>query len=188
MTLSNNELSGSIPSELGDLLNLIYADGVDIIDCILEGNKFDINNITLFAPEFTVKDLNGNIIKSDELYERNKVTILYWWSYKCGFSTAFNKTLIGLQQMYGSNGLDILGLHVDWWDVTEREIVDYIETKDILWNNIFHTYGPEGNNVKGNNGGVPDVMVIDNNKHIIFSSRLYSRDDLPAFLYEYFQE
>ena len=102
-----NQLSGSIPEFIGNIesyKNVIlynnYFDGElpskvtahkdwhiywPLLVC---NTKVNLNNTKINGPEFTVTDLDGNTITSDELYERNKVTVLYQWGKWCEIGRA----------------------------------------------------------------------------------------------------
>lgn len=208
--LSYNQLTGEMPEFIGNMKSYKY---VQIYANLLEGEpptkvtehadwhiywprlvfgtKVNLTETDINAPEFTVKDMDGNTIKSDELYENNTITILYKWGKWCGYSLQYNETLKKIYEQYHKKGLEILGSY-SIGSETENEIKTYIN-ENIPWPNHFIVYrneaaGTEPNYITqlGLIGTVPEIIVVDSNKKVIFQGYTESRFDLPLILAEYF--
>ena len=176
-------ISSLSDSEAVDIINDMYADdAADLFEempanvvahkdwqnywsVLVRGTNINLYNTKINAPEFTVIDMNGNTITSDELYERNKVTVLFHWGdLACTPSLAYNKTLKGLYERYGSMDFEILGVYSPGSE-TEQRLQNYIKA-NIPWNNIIENHDI-GNRIP-NLWGVPRLIAVDNNKQVAY--------------------
>lgn len=101
VSLDNNLLSGTLPSELGtsSSLEYLYLYGNSLygdipsslqqnetlwnycMAYILQGNDFNTGSYYVEGPDFSVIDLNGNLIHSKQTYTENKYTVLWQFSH-----------------------------------------------------------------------------------------------------------
>jgi len=207
LMLANNQLTGSIPESLGNLINLQsmnfqynFLSGkipesftkLDVWkDCwqaIIIGNpELDLEDVYLPAPEFSVIDINGNQIISENEYNKNKLTILYDWGTWCPYSNAFNSTMLQLYNTYHRYGMEIIGSCVLLDSpMAVEETMSYLEKNSIPWKNIivssdnqidvFHVVSY-----------IPAVIVVDDKKEIIFQSLTEDYNDLAAVVHKYFE-
>ena len=205
--LANNQLTGSIPESLGNLINLQsmnfqynFLSGkipesftkLDVWkDCwqaIIIGNpELDLEDVYLPAPEFSVIDINGNQIISENEYNKNKLTILYNWGTWCPYSNAFNSTMLQLYNTYHRYGMEIIGSCVLLDSpMAVEETMSYLEKNSIPWKNIivssdnqidvFHVVSY-----------IPAVIVVDDKKEIIFQSLTEDYNELAAVVHKYFE-
>lgn len=190
--LYDNQFSGNLPEKVVN-----HKDW----DCwwphIVSGTDVDMKNVLINAPEFEVVDMNGNQINSDELYSKNKVTIIFEWEW-LGSSKSYIKTLNGLYQSYHSKGLEILSCNygeMNVYGATTQEVNDYIQ-QNMSWNNFVWRITDQSTGASENDielfrisiKGVPKLIVVDNNKQIIFQNYTEDENDLSAFLSDYFNE
>jgi len=66
---------------------------------------------TQMAPNFALKDLNGNTIQLSDL--RGKAVVLNFWATWCPPCKAEIPSFIELQKKYGPQGLQIVGISMD---------------------------------------------------------------------------
>lgn len=192
LDLSDNQFEGSIPESFAGLMNKLETLNLgynnfsgqipDVIvnhenwknlwiGCITGG--FDISGIKLPAPDFTVQDVDGNLISSDTEYAKNKLTAILHWSYTCPFSSVYlEEQLLPLYKMYKSRGFEVIGYCLD----RKNEIVDYVNEKQIPWRNFECTVD---NRIPGFFTRLtPTIFVVDQNKEVIFQSLTQNRNDI----------
>ena len=210
LNLYYNQLTGEIPAFIGNMKSyanvLLYynnlagtppvkvtehADWHIYWPQLVSGSKVNLTQTDINGPEFTVTDMNGQIVKSAELYENNTITILYKWGKWCGYSLQYNETLKKIYEQYHNKGLEILGSYSSN-NETENEAKDYID-KNIPWPNYFMSSGNEEKETAPNwitqfglISAVPEIIVVNSNKKVIFQGFTEDRFDLPLILVEYF--
>lgn len=109
------------------------------------------------APEFTLKDLQGNKISLSNY--RGKVVLLNFWSTTCGPCLEEIPSLIELQREYKGQGLVVLGIALDPSVKPVQELVaklkvEYINLMDINNDVYFDVYGLFGQ---------PISLIVDRN-------------------------
>ena len=202
LNLSLNQLTGNIPESIGNRETYAYLyihsnplsgeppikvvshkDWPMYWSILVRDTNINLYNTKINAPEFTVIDMNGNTIISDELYKRNKVTLLFsWGDIGCPPNMQYNQTIKGLYEKYGyRTDFEILGVYCPGSE-TEKEYKEYIK-KYIPWNNIL---GEKGNTIPSLSGG-SRLIAVDNNKEIIFQSYTEDLPEISLILYEYFE-
>ena len=91
------------------------------------------------APEFELKDLNGNLVKLSSL--RGKYVLIDFWASWCGPCRKEIPNVKNVYESFGDKGLVVIGLSVDnsekaWRKAVEEEQVDYLQLHDsdgIMW-------------------------------------------------------
>ncbi len=185
----NNAFSGQLPKSVlqhpnwkihwADILNQSCSDG----------EEFDLSNVEIPAPDFTVTDLNGLTLSSATEYGRNKYTVFYSWSTWCPFSHDFTVRLIPVYKAYQSKGLEIIGYSdVSPLNMPHDDIVavrEYVEKQNIPWRNFGWDQDTE-NMIAAFRpvGYTPFVAVADQNGKIVFQSVTENYEDLFTFLSE----
>jgi peroxiredoxin len=109
------------------------------------------------APDFTLKDLNGNKVSLSSY--RGKVVLLNFWSTTCGPCLEEIPSLIELQREFKSQGLVVLGIALDPSAKPVHELVaklkvEYTNLMDINNDVYFDVYGLFGQ---------PISLIIDRN-------------------------
>ena len=180
--LQNNMLSGKIPASIAKLN--VWKDRW--VDVIMGNLGLDIEGVPIPAPDFSVTDIYGNPIISENEYNKNKMTIIYDWGTWCPFSNAFNPTLIQLYETYHQYGLEIIGSCELSTASTAEETKTHIEKNSIPWKNFVTKAGNEIGIFHLVNT-VPSVVVVDNKKQVIFQSIRYGDYcNLPDIVKNYF--
>ena len=128
LDLSRNNLTGSLPKEfavMNSLVELAVWDNNltgrldEFVDTkymmyswgdILRYNAFDVSNLTLQAPEFSVTDINGEEIDSEVEYSSNDYVLLLQG---VDITTEEIDELEALYSNYADKGLEIIFWHYD---------------------------------------------------------------------------
>ena len=100
LNLINNYYTGKVPESIRNHPNFLNFWPSLLIQ---EGDGLDFTELTIPAPVFTIKYTNGNHADLSEIYKKNKYTLLYKWGWWCGFSEAFNQTLVPAYKSYKDN-------------------------------------------------------------------------------------
>lgn len=186
--LYDNQFSGDIPEKI-----ISHIDWNVYWPNFISRTNVNLENVSIGAPEFEVIDMSGNTINSDELYVKNKLTILLSWDWSC---RSYIKMLNELYQTYHSKGLDILScnyIETGYINVSTQDVDEYIK-QNIPWNNFIWTYkdeskGTEDNYIKQFTMGSlsePGVIVVDNDKQVVFQNFTDDKNGLSLFLSDYF--
>lgn len=162
--INNNHLSGQFPEELSKVmskdvditrlgLHSNYFSG-KIPEAIVKHSKFknlwteflaqygdiDTSDLILQAPEFSVTDIDGNVITSSQLYKNNKLTLLYNWEAWCSYSLAFNEKLIPTYNQLHKDGFEVLGVSILCDKAQPCVDIDtyrtYLQEKSVQWKNV----------------------------------------------------
>lgn len=180
----NNNLSGKIPS--------IFCDSPAWAHewiLILSNNSFyNLDDIYIPAPSFHVKDIDGNILDSKEIYPKNKYTAIFHWATWCGFSQSLMQVMIPLYERYKDYGLDIIGL----CDEEEQIIRDYANQTGIKWRNFISkrdnmldyisTFSSPASGYP--RASTPELTLIDSNGRVVFTDCINDRYKITEFLRE----
>lgn len=191
--IHDNEFSGQLPKSVLQHPNW-KIHWASILNLSSSGGKgFDLSNVEIPAPDFTVTDLNGLTLSSATEYSRNKYTVFYNWATWCPFSHDFTVKLIPLYKAYQSKGLEIIG----YSNVTEHSyphddiaaIEEYITKQNIPWRN-FAWDQDAGNMIEAfwYASYTPFVAVADQNGKIVFQSVTENYENLFTFLSEHLGE
>ena len=169
LRLQANKFSGEFPEQLTNIMDKVYNPiNLDLTDNYFSGKipeaiakhpKFkdmwttflcqfgdiDVTGLVLPAPDFELLDIDGNTIKSSELYKNNKLTLLYNWEAWCGYSDAFNKKLIPAYNKFHEKGFEVVGVSVlcdmAMPCVDEETYRKYISDNAITWRNASQIPG-----------------------------------------------
>ena len=182
LKLSGNLLTGSIPESMANLSNLknfaLHSNQFNgtipkafqetetwknFWPDILDNNEFDISNVRFYGPSFKdVKTLDGQTI-SDDIYTKNKLTILCTWLEWAG--TEYLDALKEMYAKYKDMGLEIICYS------KERDInviKDFMQKNSVEWT----TFSVEENKDKFllKNTFYPFANIIAPNGEIINTS------------------
>ena len=187
--ISQNVFSGSLPSAVLQHPNW-KIHWTEILNQDRDkGGKFDLSNVEIPAPDFTVTDLNGLTLSSATEYSRNKYTVFYHWATWCPFSLDFTVKLTPLYKAYQSKGLEIIGYSdVSLSSSPHDDLVavrEYIDRLNIPWRN-FAWNQDENNVIEAFRAAMytPFVAVADQTGHIVFQSVTEDYAKLLEFLSE----
>lgn len=194
----SNKFEGSLPEDFiislmdkipGNNLNLINNNFTGIVPesiknhpqfsnfwpsiLIQEGDGITLTDLSIPAPVFTAKDINGNTINTAEIYKKNKYTLLYKWAWWCPYSNAFSLKLIPAYRAYKDKGFEVVGLSSD---SNNEETRKYINEHGIQWTSVFYedwNWRADGNSNDNiaifSWGGIPHIFLVDQNGNIVFN-------------------
>ena len=142
-----NHLSGSISEEIQN-----HPNWYEFWQTIVFNNKFNYKNINLPGPRFEGVDIDGNSIRSEDVYSKNKYTIL--WSMDVDGAKKSNyvwnvDTMKYFHEKYRDYGVEILYAAAEW--DTKEAIKAFRDEYDVPMR-CFYTYGSGMENIIINNG------------------------------------
>ena len=121
-------------------------------------------------PAFEGKDLDGNEVKSDELFSANAVTVVNFWFTTCspcvgelGYLDALNKEL-------ADKGGALIGINSFTLDGDEKAIAEAKEVlakKGATYQNIYFGSGGDAGKFVENVFAYPTTYVVDRNGNIV---------------------
>jgi peroxiredoxin len=112
------------------------------------------------APEFTVKDLNGQLISSSEF--KDKVVIINFWATWCPPCKAEIPGFVEAYSEYQDQGLEIVGLSLD--QLSPEKVLEFARSYEINYpvamstEDIYEAYQP--------GPYIPSSIIIDKNGKI----------------------
>lgn len=205
LTLSRNSLTGTIPASFSDLTRLTELNISDnqlsgkipysIIERpwfkylwgeLIDNNQFDLSDLTFYAPEFSVTDINGNQIIAKEIYQANKYTILMNWCPGENISTI--NAMLQLYNTYKNKGVDMIA----WTDTDDR--VEVVRPSNTPWHNFLYTH-PDNYFYRSSDPyqeilnypkwyrGLPSIEIVDSESRVVWSN-LFSKQTIEDFFAE----
>ena len=223
MNLRNNHLLGSLPKEFNHYLSngisdfgYIYLDFNQLSGNIQDNiqhhpnwglhwqttalnNQFNLKDIYLPGPQFKGIDIDGDSIYSEDVYPKNKYTILWSIASNMAWGTGINWNATVMTQFYDkykNYGIDILYAADEWNTIEEIEALreEYniqfrcfntnrsAENRLIINQNKqckFLQYYLTPEDILGNS-----VMVVDSTGNTVFMSEIDGYEsELDQFLY-----
>jgi peroxiredoxin len=115
------------------------------------------------APDFTLKDINGKMVKLSDF--RGKAVVLNFWATWCPPCKIEIPWFEDLQQRYGSQGLEVVGVALD--DSSDAEIAKFAQ--DMKMNYPVLLGKEETSDLYGGVEALPTTFYIDRNGKIISS-------------------
>jgi peroxiredoxin len=76
------------------------------------------------APDFTLESVNGETVRLSDF--RGRTVLLYFWATWCGPCKIITPWFVGLQNKYGTQGFQVIGVAVDE-DATRAEIGEFAD-------------------------------------------------------------
>jgi len=151
---------GSTPSE-GESVDASAAGMTAGANASSEATKF---------PNFTGKDLDGNDVSSDELFSKNKVTVMNFWFTTCKPCVGELGDLEKLNQELAEKGGQVVGVNSFTLDGNKGEIADakdVLSKKGVTYKNIWFKSDGEAGKFTSNLFSFPTTYVIDQNGNIV---------------------
>ena len=121
-------------------------------------------------PSFTGKDLDGNDVSSDELFSKNKVTVMNFWFTTCKPCVGELGDLENLNQELAEKGGQVVGVNSFTLDGNEDAIADakdVLSKKGVTYKNIWFKSDSEAGKFTSNLFSFPTTYVIDQNGNIV---------------------
>ena len=144
------------------------GDGNDSSDNSKETSSDDSN--TQKFPGFEGKDLDGNEVKSSELFAGNAVTVVNFWFTTCGPCVGELSELDALNKELEGKGGALIGVNAFTLDGNENEIA---EAKDVLskngaaYQNVYFASDSEAGKFTMNIYAYPTTYVVDRNGNLV---------------------
>lgn len=151
---------GSTPSA-GESVNASTAGMTAGANASSEATKF---------PSFTGKDLDGNDVSSDELFSKNKVTVMNFWFTTCKPCVGELGDLENLNKELAEKGGQVVGVNSFTLDGNKGEIADakdVLSKKGVTYKNIWFKSDSEAGKFTSNLFSFPTTYVIDQNGNIV---------------------
>lgn len=121
-------------------------------------------------PAFEGKDLDGNPVKSDELFSGNAVTVVNFWFTTCKPCVSELPELEALHQELAQKGGAVIGINAFTLDGEEGAISDakdLLSKKGVSYQNIWFASDSEAGKFTSGLYAFPTTYVVDNNGNIV---------------------
>lgn len=121
-------------------------------------------------PAFEGKDLDGNPVKSDELFSRNAVTVVNFWFTTCKPCVSELPELEALHQELAQKGGAVIGINAFTLDGEEGAISDakdLLSKKGVSYQNIWFASDSEAGKFTSGLYAFPTTYVVDSNGNIV---------------------
>ncbi len=180
--IDDNDFSGKVPESIKN-----HPKFKDFWPSFLiQGGHLDISDVwgKIPAPEFTVKDMNGNTVNMMNVYSSHKYTIIYkggWW---CPWSRWLNQTLVPLYNAYKNIDPTLLEIvefnHIDDYPVVEGSLDEYVAENNIPWITIREKDYRDIYRNLSNYGFTPTVHLVDQQGNIVWTSIMNEKGMSPG--------
>ena len=121
-------------------------------------------------PAFEGKDLNGNTVKSDELFSGNTVTVVNFWFTTCNPCVGELSELDALNKELAKKGGALIGVNTFTLDGDEAaisEAKDVLAKKGVTYQNVYFASDGEAGKFTTNIFAYPTTYVVDRNGNIV---------------------
>ena len=121
-------------------------------------------------PAFDGKDLDGNTVKSDELFSANAVTVLNFWFTTCNPCVGELSELDALNKELAEKGGSLIGVNTFTLDGDEAaisEAKDVLAKKGATYQNVYFDSDGEAGKFTTNIFAYPTTYVVDRSGNIV---------------------
>ena len=121
-------------------------------------------------PAFEGKDLDGNTVKSDELFSANAVTVVNFWFTTCNPCVGELAELGALNKELAEKGGSLIGVNTFTLDGDEAaisEAKDVLAKKGATYQNVYFDSDGEAGKFTTNIFAYPTTYVVDRNGNIV---------------------
>ena len=121
-------------------------------------------------PAFEGKDLDGNTVKSDELFSGNAVTVVNFWFTTCNPCVGELAELDALNKELAQKGGALIGVNTFTLDGNEAaisEAKDVLAKKGATYQNVYFPSDGEAGKFTTNIFAYPTTYVVDRNGNIV---------------------
>ena len=121
-------------------------------------------------PAFEGKDLDGNRVKSDELFSANAVTVVNFWFTTCNPCVGELSELDALNKELAEKGGALIGVNTFTLDGDEAaisEAKDVLAKKGATYQNVYFASDGEAGKFTTNIFAYPTTYVVDRNGNIV---------------------
>lgn len=130
----------------------------------------DANGDVQKFPSFEGKDLDGNEVKSDELFSANAVTVVNFWFTTCSPCVGELGDLDALNKELADKGGALIGVNAFTLDGDETAIADAKEVlakKGAAYQNVYFDSSSPAGAFTANIFAFPTTYVVDRNGNIV---------------------
>ena len=131
--------------------------------------KSDDGSMQKFPP-FEGKDLDGNTVKSDELFSANAVTVVNFWFTTCNPCVGELAELDALNKELAEKGGSLIGVNTFTLDGDEAaisEAKDVLAKKGATYQNVYFNSDGEAGKFTTHIFAYPTTYVVDRNGNIV---------------------
>ena len=121
-------------------------------------------------PAFEGKDLDGNMVKSDELFSANAVTVVNFWFTTCNPCVGELSDLDALNKELAEKGGSLIGVNTFTLDGDETaisEAKDVLAKKGATYQNVYFDSDGEAGKFTTNIFAYPTTYVVDRSGNIV---------------------
>ena len=121
-------------------------------------------------PAFEGKDLDGNTVKSDELFSGNAVTVVNFWFTTCNPCVGELAELDALNKELAEKGGSLIGVNTFTLDGDEAaisEVKDVLAKKGATYQNVYFDSDGEAGKFTTNIFAYPTTYVVDRSGNIV---------------------
>lgn len=121
-------------------------------------------------PAFEGKDLDGNTVKSDELFSGNTVTVVNFWFTTCNPCVGELAELDALNKELAEKGGSLIGVNtftLDGDEVAISEAKDVLAKKGATYQNVYFDSDGEAGKFTTNIFAYPTTYVVDRSGNIV---------------------
>ena len=121
-------------------------------------------------PAFEGKDLNGNTVKSDDLFSKNAVTVMNFWFTTCNPCVGELAELDALNKELAEKGGALIGVNTFTLGGDEAaisEAKDVLAKKGVTYQNVYFDSDGEAGKFAANIFAYPTTYVVDRNGNIV---------------------
>ena len=151
--------------EIEDKLTELEAQHPELSNGATNGNS-DVEKF----PAFEGKDLDGNAVKSDELFSANAVTVVNFWFTTCNPCVGELSQLDALNQELAKKGGALIGINTFTLDGDETAIAEAKEVlakKGATYQNVYFDSDGEAGKFITNIFAYPTTYVVDRNGNLV---------------------
>ena len=130
----------------------------------------DANGDVQKFPAFEGKDLDGNTVKSDELFSANAVTVVNFWFTTCNPCVGELAELDALNKELAEKGGSLIGVNTFTLDGDEAaisEAKDVLAKKGATYQNVYFDSDGEAGKFTTNIFAYPTTYVVDRSGNIV---------------------
>ena len=130
----------------------------------------DANGDAQTFPAFEGKDLDGNEVKSDELFSANAVTVVNFWFTTCNPCVGELSELDALNKKLAEKGGSLIGVNTFTLDGDETaisEAKDVLAKKGATYQNVYFDSDGEAGKFTTNIFAYPTTYVVDRSGNIV---------------------
>ena len=135
-----------------------------------DAGKMDDQGSMQKFPAFEGKDLDGNTVKSDELFSGNAVTVVNFWFTTCNPCVGELADLDALNKELAEKGGSLIGVNTFTLDGDEAaisEAKDVLAKKGATYQNVYFASDGEAGKFTTNIFAYPTTYVVDRSGNIV---------------------